>query len=286
MQISIRTTLTLAAACLLQASLAIAAPRVEPTLLGFARTGAISAAPSLGRLTDPAPATFLLMQDDIPVPANVETSAVHYKPAPVQHYDSIPGTPFVTQLHGGIYDVDAELINPFDLGVRAGPMLDQRLQLGVAVDLIHQTHNIFNVISTTPGPGGLPVTVKQDSARALLNLIPMMGFVQVSGWGLLGFVPYAGLAGGYELLILSNDNFVTNESAEVHYGGWGWQAWGGVGFPLGKHTRLTGEVYMNQAELSKTLGESNGVSTRETVNLDGVGLRFGLAWGFRPPAPR
>ena len=63
--------------------------------------------------------------------------------------------------------------------------------------------------------------------------------------------------------------------------GWGWQLWGGLGLPLGGRTRLNGEVYVNGASLGHDATDVlSGVSVHETVNADGMGMRFGVAWGF------
>jgi hypothetical protein len=282
MQYRIRFTLISAAAWLLHTTAAFAGTAPESFPLALPHIGLAITALALQPGVPAAPLTLSLMQDDFRAPASVETSAVHYQPAPVTKYEGLPGRPFVTQLHGGYFNASSDNTAPFVIGMRAGPMVDQRLQLGVNVDWVHQTKTLSNILSTSVGPGGVPIAVKVDSARALLNQAHIMAFTQISGWGLLGFVPYFGLGGGYEFLALSSENFVTGQSRQVDFSGWGWQAWGGVGFPLGKRTRLNGEVYVNQAELGKTVTDVNGVATRQTVDLNGVGIRVGIAWGYRP----
>jgi hypothetical protein len=281
MQNRIRLTLVGAAVWLLQSTAAFAGTLPTPSPLALPHIDLARSALALEPGIPAAPVTVTVMQDDFRAPAGVETSAVHYKPAPVPRYEGLPGRPFVSQLHGGFFNASSDNTAPFVIGMRAGPMVDQRLQLGIDVDWIHQTKTLSNILSTSQGPGGVPVSVKEDSARALLNQAHIMAFTEISGWGLLGFVPYFGLGGGYEFLVLSSDNFVTGQSRQADFSGWAWQAWGGVGIPLGKRTRLKGEVYVNQAELGKTVTDVNGVTERQTVDMNGVGLRIGIAWGYR-----
>jgi hypothetical protein len=97
----------------------------------------------------------------------------------------------------------------------------------------------------------------------------------------IGLKPYIGGAAGYQVLMLSGDDFATGQSFNGTFGGWGWQAWGGVGLPLGDHSRLNAEVYKNGAELGRYVDDPvSGTRVHETVNGDGVGARFGIAWGF------
>ena len=282
MQNRIRVTLISAAAWLLHTTAAFAGTTTGPYPLALPHVDLASTALALQTAVPAAPLTLTVMQDDFRAPASVETSAVHYQPAPVTRYESLPGRPFVSQLHGGYFNASSDNTAPFVIGMRAGPMVDQRLQLGFMVDWVHQTKNLSNILSTTVGPSGIPVSVKEDSARALMNQAHLMVFTQISGWGLLGFVPYVGVGGGYEFLVLSADNFVTGQSLQANFAGWAWQVWGGVGIPLGKRTKLNGELYVNQAEVGKTISDVNGVSTRQTIDLNGVGIRVGLAWGYRP----
>jgi len=219
-----------------------------------------------------------------PAPEPVQFGAVRYQPEQQQQQYDNPASdrPIVSQLHGGYFDASANNTNPFIVGLRAGPMIDKRLQVGLMLDWVHQTKNLANVLSTTEGPGSITVKTQQDTARALLNLVPIMAFAQASGFGLLGLVPYVGAAGGYEVLVLSADNFVNGNSFEANFGGWGYQVYAGCGLPLGGRTRLNGELFVNQATLSKTITDANGVTAKQVVDLNGIGFRLGLAWGYQP----
>ncbi len=224
-----------------------------------------------------APVSLLLTQ----APAAPELLGVHYRPRSRGRYARQPESAGVSQVHVGFFDPDGDQGSRFDIGVRGGPMLDENLQIGLGVDWIRKSENISSVTTQQIGPGGVPIDVKQDIARASVNMFPIMGFVQVSANEDMGIVPYFGAAAGYEVLVLSGDDFVTGDSFEGTFSGWGWQLWGGVGVPLGGRTRLTGEAFVNGAELGRDANDAlSGLSVHETVNADGMGLRFGLAWGF------
>jgi len=217
----------------------------------------------------------------VPVPAAPELAGVNYRPRSRGHYRRAPESSGVSQLHVGFFDPDGDQDARFEMGIRGGPMIDRHLQLGLGLDWIHKTENVSTVSSSTVGPGGVPIEVRQQIARASVNMFPIMGFVQFSGPEDMGIIPHFGLGGGYQVLLLSGDDFSSGQTFEGTFSGWGWQAWGGAGVPLGGRTRLTGEVYVNGAELGRDATDpQSGQTVHETVSGDGMGLRFGVAWGF------
>jgi len=281
-----------AAVLLANASSALAETALQPSplalnLLDVARAARVPVTQALDAAAI-VPQAMLMQQGypNLPSLPNVEAAAVQYRPRTQQTFHEENSRPIVTQFHGGYFNADKDETAPFVVGVRGGPMVDQRLQVGLGIDWWHQTKNLTKVLSTSTGPIGVPISTKQDSARALVNLVPIMGFAQISGWGLLGLVPYVGASGGYEVLVLSADDFLNNTSFEATFGGWGYQVWAGAGMPLGKRSRFTGELFVNRAELGHDVTDpSSGQSARQTVNMNGVGVRFGLAWGYGPPTP-
>jgi hypothetical protein len=214
-------------------------------------------------------------------PAAPQFAGVHYRPRSRGYSGRRPEAAGVSQLHVGFFDPDGSQDARFALGVRGGPMLDQHLQLGLGLDWIHKAENASTVSSSTLGPGGVPIVVQQQISRASVNLFPIMAFIQFTASEDLPIVPYVGGGAGYQVMLLSGDDYVTGEWFEGTFGGWGWQAWGGAALPLGARTRLTGELYVNGAELSRDANDlDTGLTVRETVDADGMGLRFGVAWGF------
>lgn len=230
--------------------------------------------------TEAAPDVSVLQVAGVP---EVSVAGVHYRPRRSGYRRPVEAAS-VSQIHLGFFDPDGDPARRFLAGIRGGPMIDQRIQLGVGIDWAHDSDNTSSVSSKSTGPGGTPITIQRDLARASTDLFPIMAFLQVSADDNMSVVPYFGVGGGYELLNLSADDYQSGTSFDATYGGWGWQVWGGLAMPLSGRTRLTGEVFVNGAELSRNVDDPyygvNGSTYRETVNQDGVGARFGIAWGF------
>lgn len=208
-------------------------------------------------------------------------AGVHYQPRRSGGMGRRNDSQSVSQIHLGFSDPEGEASRQFLMGVRGGPMLDPHVQLGVGVDWAHMAENVSSVSHQSPGPGGIPITVQQDLSRASTNLFPIMAFVQVSGDDNMSVIPYFGAGAGYEVMNLTADDYLTGASFDATYGGWGWQVWGGAAFPLSGRVRVNGEVFVNTADLSRDVSDSAlGVTYRETVKADGMGMRIGMAWGF------
>ena len=231
--------------------------------------------------------TFL---GEIPAPAGVETSLVTYRPrpgsttetsAPASHSSKSSDVRSVSQVNLGYFVPEGGLGTRLDLGVRGGPVIAGALQLGIAADWMYRTETIEQPVTSRVGPGGVPITQSQRLARATVNMFPIMAFGQLHVLNLLGLHPYIGGAAGYEVLLLSGEDFTTGQSFDGTFGGWGWQAWAGGSLPLGGSARLTGEAFYNDARMGRdTTDELSGETIHESVNGEGKGLRFGVAWGF------
>jgi hypothetical protein len=252
--------------------------------VGAPAAGGVTAVPldlafaQVGAPATPAPVSLAVAQLTAPAP---EFAGVHYRPRSRGYSRRPPEAAGVSQLHVGWFDPDGDQGSRFAMGVRGGPMVDQHIQLGLGLDWIYKSASVSTVSSSTLGPGGVPIVVQQQISRSSVNQFPIFAFIQFTGPEDMPIVPYAGGGGGYQVMLLSGDDFVTGERFEGTFGGWGWHAWGGAAVPLGARTRLTGELYVNGAELSRDATDfSTGLAVRETVDADGLGLRFGVAWGF------
>ena len=229
---------------------------------------------------------------EIPVPTGVETSMVTYRPrpgakpavdppAPKPSSSSSTDVKSVSQVTLGYFDPGGGLGTRFDLGVRGGPVIANALQIGVMADWLYRTETISAPISSHTGPGGVPITQTQELARATVNMFPIMGFAQLNLFDFIGLTPYIGGGAGYQVMLLNGEDFATGQSFNGTFGGWGWQAWAGAALPLGTRARLTGEAFYNDANMGRdTTNPATGESIHETVNGEGKGLRFGVAWGF------
>ena len=229
---------------------------------------------------------LILAYAQVPTPAPVQWAAVRYVPEPqARPKPASPKAPHQTkgasQIHGGLYDPENVLGTRANAGFRAGPMVTRNLQVGIGVDWMYDSENLTTGSGGISVPGGPTVAVQQVLSRASLHQVPIMAYAQFEGWGLLWLVPYVGASGGYQFMFITADNYATNEHLEATLGGWAWQTWGGIGVPLGNRVRATTEVFLHGGEVARiTTDAATGQAYRETASTDGVGVRFGLAFGM------
>ena len=184
------------------------------------------------------------------------------------------------QFHGGSFDPDGAAENHLLVGFRAGQSYDA-VQIGMATDWAHRSFTEEAVVAETIDPTGHVVTTTVERLTTSSHLLPVMGFIQVAAPAELPVRPYFGLGGGYEALFLNSENFLTGEDHSGNFGGWGWQAWGGASLPLGPRSSLAGEVFANTATVRRNVDRFQlGQPVRESVDVDGVGLRVGVQVGF------
>jgi opacity protein-like surface antigen len=201
-------------------------------------------------------------------------------PPQYQNRYSEPKDNGFSQLHAGFLDPDGDQSASLILGYRMGFNVDKNVAIGGQLDWRHQGNQENTIISSTPGPGGTTIETETQVAKSSSDLIPILGVLQIN-IGNSGLIPYIGAGAGYEILHLASDDFVNGQEFRGTFGGFGWQLWAGAALPLGSNrTRLTGEAFLNQADLSRDVTDVNGQSVRETVNMDGTGARFGLQWAF------
>ena len=243
----------------------------------------------------PAPAGGATLAPTTLALATPFVGGVTYRP---RHYRSQARVmPVTTQLHAGFFDPGEDLDAGFDCGFRIGPQVDPHVQIGVAMDWWHRSEN-QEIEPWAPTTGRAASSSRGSSCReSTLDLVPLLAFVQVSGDENMPVIPYAGVGVGYEWLFLTADDYLTRESYEQTFGGFGWQVWGGLGIPLSGRTRLNGEVFYNACEAGSDvdvyLADYGLVTVRDIVNMNGVGRavrpRLGLLEHLRklrrPPGP-
>ncbi|HTO89663.1 MAG TPA: hypothetical protein VMJ70_00905 [Candidatus Sulfotelmatobacter sp.] len=211
---------------------------------------------------------------------------IHYSPRPYtpRPYPSTsthgPATPVPMSILGGFYQPDAGGNNSFDVALRGGPQFDPHVQIGGMAEWSHRSQNQTTLAGNPFTQAGTTITPQRVLASANSDLVPILAFLQLSGGSNMVLVPYAGIAGGYEMLFLNSNDYANNTSYNATFGGWGWQAWGGLGLALSKQLRITGEAFMNQSSPSRNLTALDGTNYREVVNANGTGVRGGLQWGF------
>ncbi len=256
-----------------------AAAAASPGSTGGIAQGSPLALP-LVSLTSTAPAATSL------APASVELTnpfvgAIRYRPRAYRGRGYV--VPTTTQIHAGFFDPTHNFSTGFDGGFRIGPQLDPNVQVGLAVDWWHKSQSETMDLGTVEFPGGGSAVEQIQLSRSSADLLPILAFVQVSGDENLPVVPYVGVGAGYEWLFLNAD-FPDGSSFDQTFGGFGWQVWGGAGIPLNGRTRVNGEVFYNGSDVGSDVDvffPGIGPATvHDVVKMDGVGMRFGLSWGF------
>ena len=187
----------------------------------------------------------------------------------------------VSQLHAGFLDPDGPSEAGFLAGFRGGQRIDDTFEIGLGLDWRNKSGRVTELVSETTGPGGERIIVQREVSSFSSNLFPALLYMQLSGPSHLTLVPYVGAAASWQVLFLEGRDFATGESFDATFDGFGWQAWAGAALPLSGRSRLMGEVFMNQADVHRDVYDPmTGTDIRETVNVDGVGARLGMSWGF------
>ena len=184
------------------------------------------------------------------------------------------------QLQGGVFDPTGDVANGAVFNMRVGTNADDRIQVGMQLDWSHRSDHQTEVVGSGTLPGGGTVERRRELSSVSSDLVPLMGFIQVSPVG-TNQGPYVGLAGGYQALFISASDFSTGQDFEATYDGWGLQFHAGYAFPLSNVTRLTIEGFTNTADLDRKVDDpATGVTYREIVDAGGAGIRGGVSWAF------
>jgi hypothetical protein len=228
-------------------------------------------------LADPATVLAVTSTPGVPQSHAPRLDAVGYQKRRSTPYSSAYTKP--VQIHGGAFQAEGETAIESAFGIRGGPQLADRLQMGVMVDWLHRTNNTYTPVATPYSAAGQVIAPERINATTKTDLIPVMAFMQVGTSGGI-IVPYAGVAGGYEWLYLAAEDFVTTDTYYANFSGWGWQAWAGLGLPLGESIRLNAEVFHNGSVVERELKDASDVPYKERVDVSGDGVRVGLCFGF------
>jgi hypothetical protein len=251
----------------LNPSLELIAPAKRAAVPDAAATGS---PPVLRRL-----ASTTLLMDDRRSDIRVYRPRVYRRPRGM--------IPVAAQVHIGFFDPIDNFSTGFDGGFRIGPQPDPHIQFGMAMDWWHRSDDKVLDLGTVRSPGGT-ASEQLILSETTANLIPILVFVQVSGDEDMAVVPFAGLGIGYEWLFLSADDYVTHESFDQTFGGFGWQLWAGAALPLDRRMRLGAEAFYNGCEAGSEVDvyiEHYGPATvRDVIKMNGFGMRLGVSWGF------
>jgi hypothetical protein len=201
-----------------------------------------------------------------------------YYRRPVNNYDR--GTQGWFDVRGGFFDTQDVSRNDWTAGVKAMGKVTPQLSLGLATDLHRRTHADRIVSSQYTDPTGHVVTTSSTADDAESNLVPIMGVLELHVPS-RGADPYFGAAAGWEFLNVHVRDFQTGIEDEANYDGPGFQAFGGIAFPIGDRARFTTEAYWNGATVKRDVRDFNsGTLVEERIDVNGVGARAGLGFAF------
>ena len=213
-------------------------------------------------------------------------SRVRYRPGPYRpraYRSPMSVIPLAAQIHVGFFDPIDNFSTGFDGGFRVGPQVDPHIQVGLAMDWWHRSDDKVLDLGTVEAPGGT-ASEQLILSESTANLVPILVFVQVSGDEKMSFIPYGGFGVGYEWLFLTANDYVTRESFDQTFGGFGWQVWVGAGLPLDERARLTAELFFNGCEVGSevdvNIPDYGRATVRDVVKMNGLGMRLGVSWRF------
>jgi hypothetical protein len=217
---------------------------------------------------------------------NTTNESIRYRPRwrrgsnsnPARSSSSMDG---YMQLQGGVFDPsENDISNGAMFGMRVGSSIEDKIQVGFQMDWAHRSDKQTEVVGSGPLPGGGTVERRRELSSVSSDLVPLMAFFQVSPTG-THTGPYLGLAGGYQALFVSAEDFATGDDFDATYDGWGWQAYAGYAFPLSSVSRFTVEGFLNDGDLDRNVDDPvTGVTYREIVDVGGAGIRGGISWSF------
>jgi hypothetical protein len=129
--------------------------------------------------------------------------------------ESRPKSPI--QIHAGFFDPDGDASNSLAFGLRGGPLVERPHPDRPRPDWYHEAQNQREVVSRT-SRDGVPVAVTRELSRASSDLV-RSGILQLNLGDGRSLVPYAGIAGQYQVLFLTATDFQTGADYEATFGG-------------------------------------------------------------------
>ncbi len=197
-----------------------------------------------------------------------------------QHSPSPSHVPFL-HLKYGTFDLKGEPDGGSFLGLRTGTEFDNRLTLSFNIDAHWRSYDEQITIAQEIDRNGNVITTSMTNFATTSTLIPLGVSLGLRLPGTHTLTPFIGVGVAYELLVNHVEDFASGIEDTNVYGGPGWQVFGGLIFPVTTDTHLLGELWINDAEVSRDVDDySEGLPVRETINVSGFGARLGVEFHF------
>src|SRR5207237_2776222 len=108
---------------------------------------------------------------DRPVGTSSGDIGCHARGRPDPHAQAARGgAPTGTQIHAGYFDPNNFSSRGFVLGFRGGPLIDEKLQIGLGLDWRYKSEQQTQIVSEEPLPGGGTAQRTRVLSRASSNL--------------------------------------------------------------------------------------------------------------------
>ena len=158
-------------------------------------------------------------------------------------------------------------------------MVDERVELGVSLDMFTKRSEDEEEIATEIDPSGTVTTTISTNFESTVYMFPLMAYTCINFPVEFPVTPYITGAIGYTFLWNSYDNYVTNEGETNYFGGFCYRFGVGGLYPLGSRSAFVAEVFYNSSKPSHKEDIQAGVPTRTEVDMSGMGFRIGLKFG-------
>jgi len=182
------------------------------------------------------------------------------------------------QLDGGLLVLDEARGPSPRMGMRYSKHYTPYVQGGLLTGFVYKGTRLEATAASTPN-GDSHVELGRTDAR----LVPVMWFTQVDLTEKSFFVPFLGIAAGYEWLAIRTTDHQTGRDSTATYGNMAWESYAGLGFRFARNWRLNGELFYNGGSLERHVLDPDGSEWREAVHVNGVGARVGLDMVFLGP---
>lgn len=168
----------------------------------------------------------------------------------------------------------------FIVGITTGRQVDEKVDFGIGADLFIKKYTQMTAVDSATSPGGTSTQTVQTDIEYLMYGLPIMLHLNVRFIPESVVHPYAGIAGGYELVFSREANYFTGNKDNRFYGGWGWQLMVGGEYSLGSSSGLLMELFYNGATVKRSKGSNElGFPLHEELNFSGFGFRVGARLG-------
>lgn len=181
----------------------------------------------------------------------------------------------ITTLKAGYFDPSASHAG-FIFGGGYAWRVDERVDVGVAVDYFRKTHAEDSV--QVLADEKLIIT----NAELTTNIIPVYGLINIkfpAGYTLDYFIS-GGI--GYEMLFRTEQTYGPDASKKSrYYDGFKWMLAGGINYRIGSRSSFIIEAFYDGTKVSRDKKDERTGLARYEVDLSGFGIRAGIRMGIQ-----